>query len=108
MSIRFTFAIAALAIGTAPAFAASDPVTAEIAVADLDLSNPQDQARLDRRVESAARQICHSGLRASAARAGELRCIETVLASAKPQVEMALANARKEVRIANIRVSQDG
>jgi UrcA family protein len=108
IAVRISLSLLALAASLSPAVAASrEDVTAEVNVADLNLANAEDQARLDSRVKSAAHKICSSGFRVTAAvRAAELRCIETALASVKPQVELAVAKAGKTVRIAVVQSAQ--
>ena len=46
----------ALAASAAPASAKT--VSVDVAYADLDLTSPQGQSALDRRIDTAARQIC--------------------------------------------------
>lgn len=80
---------AALATVLAPTAAVATPhdtILVEVDVSDLDLANPADQDRADRRVTAAARSICEtSGRRSLEVRAAEAACIEQAIASVRPQ-----------------------
>jgi UrcA family protein len=80
---------AALATVLAPTAAMANPhdtILIEVDVRDLDLSNPADQERADRRVANAARSLCQtSGRRSLEVRAAETACIEQAIASVRPQ-----------------------
>jgi UrcA family protein len=105
-SVRISFALACLAT---PALAeVRDNTTIGVDASDLDLTTIKGQARLDNRVKAAARSICHSGLRSSSAWVAEKRCMETAMASAQPQVDLAIANANSSVRTAAISVAKVG
>jgi UrcA family protein len=68
---------------------------------DLNLATAGGQRRLDRRIESAARTICGSYDRLDLhARTAFDECRAGVLASAKPQVEIAIAKARQSTAVA--------
>ena len=47
-----------LALAASAAPAAAKTVSVDVAYADLDLTSPQGQSALDRRIDSAARHIC--------------------------------------------------
>lgn len=83
----------------APALAADAP-TAEVRIADLDLSTARDQQRLETRVKSAARTLCHTGIGGTAERARETQCIADALAAAKPQADRAIARAAGGTQLA--------
>lgn len=103
MNVRLMLASLALTCTTAPALAAQqDRVSVEVGVEDLDLSTARDQNRLDARIHSAARKICRSGSVGTAARMIEASCIKATLANAKPQVEVAIANSQRPIRIATV------
>lgn len=73
---------------TAPAHAATfdDTVRRQtVGYADLDLSNAQGRAALDRRIVHAARAVCLSGGHDLARRAAETRCIRDAVDHARPQ-----------------------
>lgn len=80
---------AALATVLAPAAAIATPhdtILVEVDVRDLDLTNPADQDRADRRIANAARSMCQaSGRRSLEVRAAETACIEQAIASVRPQ-----------------------
>jgi len=54
-----TLALAA-ALATVPAAAFAAPPSVAVKVADLDLSTPQGQAKLDKRIDRAAKAVCTS------------------------------------------------
>lgn len=89
-----TFALATAALGlaltSAPAFAGSDMVkTTTISTAGLDLSSPEGQKMLDRRVKSAAREVCGITSVSTGSRLKSLNarsCYQKAIASAKQQV----------------------
>ena len=54
-----TLALAA-ALATVPAAAFAAPPSVAVKVADLDLSTPQGQAKLDKRIDRAAKEVCTS------------------------------------------------
>ncbi|WP_083734287.1 UrcA family protein [Sphingopyxis sp. KK2] len=86
-----------------PAFAAEAP-TAEVRIADLDLSTAQGQQRLEIRVKSAARDLCVTGERGVAAMTRQSQCIADVMASAKPQADRAIARAEGGTQLALLMV----
>jgi UrcA family protein len=100
---------ASLALAAAvPAAAADRDDSAQVRIDDLDLANPSDQQRLDRRVSAAARRICATGARNLAAITAENRCIALALESAAPQAERAIALARSNRRLAQIDLAVSG
>jgi UrcA family protein len=101
MYIRSTLALFALALTAAPIAAqANEEVAVKIGVNDLNLATQRDQNRLKTRVNSAARKVCDTGLRGTAVMHQEAKCVKAALASAQPQVELAIANSQGAVRIA--------
>lgn len=65
-------------------------VSAEIPFGDLNLRSDKGAATLDRRVEAEVRNLC----RAATTSRERSRCQATVLASARPQVDKLVADAR--------------
>lgn len=65
---------------TAPAIASDtqDRVQTIVRTSDLDMSNASDRARLDRRVTSAARTLCASGMRGLAAAKEVQQCVASI------------------------------
>lgn len=109
MFTRLACALLVSAAVAAPAIAqTSDPVTARIEVADLDLAKSKDRVRLSNRIRSAAQEICRFGTSGLAALAFERQCVETALASASPQVGLAIAKASSAVQIAAVTPSRGG
>ncbi|MBV7265568.1 UrcA family protein [Erythrobacter ani] len=98
-----TFAIAAASfslIATAtPAFAGSDGGTTQtISTAGLDLSTPEGQDMLDRRIDQLARQVCgvgetRTGTRIPSAKSRD--CYEKALVSAQRQVAAMIESQRR-------------
>lgn len=85
-----TAASIALVATAAPAIAGPlDAPTQKVSFADLDLSTPEGQAALDRRIDAAARDVCHlddmrTGTRLKAQE--RKRCYAKARASAENQV----------------------
>ena len=68
--------------------------TAVVSYADLDLSSSAGLATLNGRISRAASSICtESGRKDLSRQLGEGRCFRTAIASAKTQVERAVADA---------------
>lgn len=66
---------------------------AVVSYADLDLTGSAGHARLNRRVESAAKQLCHgTDFQPLAGMIRRERCFEAAMASAAPQVAKAITN----------------
>jgi UrcA family protein len=89
-------AAAALTAGTValatPVHAAPAEDSVTVSIGDLDMSNPSDQARFDRRVRGAARQICGSQQLQPIQMARQVSsCQAEVVANAKADVEIARA-----------------
>jgi UrcA family protein len=98
-------AAAALAAGTvaltAPAHAAQSEDSVTIAVGDLDLSNPSDTARFERRVRTAARGICGTHQIQPVNMARQVTaCQAEVVSNAKADAELALAKSGGPFRLA--------
>lgn len=98
-----TLTLALSLTAAAPALAAEAP-TAEVRIADLDLSTAQGQQRLETRVKSAARDLCSTGERGVAAMTRQSECIADVMASAKPQADRAIARAEGRTQLALLMV----
>ena len=94
------FAIAAAAVGLAvtatPALAGNSIVkTVEVTAVGLDLSTPEGQRILDKRVEAAAREVCGVETISTGTRIKSLNersCYRKALAGAKRQVATAVAD----------------
>ena len=104
---RSLFAIAAAAV-TAGAVALAAPANAApvedavtIAVGDLDLSNPADVVRFDRRVQSAARSICGTPQFQPLDLSRQVTaCQAQIVANAKAEAQVALAGKAGAIRLA--------
>ncbi|HEX8240233.1 MAG TPA: UrcA family protein [Allosphingosinicella sp.] len=104
---RMLSAIAALAVtaGTltlaAPAYAGPREEALSISIEGLNPANPADVAQIDRKVRTAARNLCGSdliqpvGMRAKAA-----ACEEAVVADARSAVRLAAARQATPFRLA--------
>jgi UrcA family protein len=79
---------AALVAAVAPVAATAgqrETTTVAVDVSDLNLSNPADRVRAERRVSAAVRSMCAtSGARSIATRQTEAACREQALASIRP------------------------
>lgn len=96
-----TVATAALALAftTSPALATSGEVhTKDVEFADLNLSSSEGQARLERRIESAARSVCsvHENRTGTRLRSPELStCLANARASGKKQMATIVSDQRR-------------
>jgi UrcA family protein len=103
--VRLTLIAAAAALCAGSAQAAPAPgrqfVSATVSYRTLDLATPSGQAVLDRRIERTARRLCRGWQHPSAATiAAESRCRREAIASARPQRDLAIANAKQRQRLA--------
>lgn len=105
-TVMIAAALAALATPalTTPAIAADRSIT--VTSSDLDLTQSADRAKLDGRIETAARMICETGARDAAALKAERECQADAIANATAQKNLAVAKAR-DVRLAAITVDPD-
>lgn len=89
-TLAIATATLALALTSGPVLAQSaDPVIAQVEFADLNLSTPEGQARLETRIESAVRDVCSGHLSSSASRirpASYYESLADARASTKAQV----------------------
>jgi len=89
----------ALAFTASPALASSDEVhTKMVDYADLNLSSPEGQERLERRIESAARSVCsvYENRIGTRLRSPELdACLANARAGAKKQVATIMSDQRR-------------
>ena len=99
-AITIKLAIAASALALAPALSAAegDQRSAKVSYIDLDLATPEGVAELDRRIDSAAREICAvdgvtTGTRIRSRGARE--CYET----AKNQLDRHFAQIKRETNL---------
>lgn len=106
MRLRLTFA-AALACGLMlPVAATAAPMNEtrfveDVSHDDLDLTSPEDAARLDERVRNRVRQLCQNGGRDSVSLRLERECRVSAMADAGHKVRVAIANAKVDrVRLA--------
>ncbi|MHA7818286.1 MAG: UrcA family protein [Erythrobacter sp.] len=96
---------AAAALIALPATASASTVEAKdfsvsVKHRDLDLSTSEGASRLDERVRTRIRQMCQTGGRDSDSRRLESECRESALAATMPQIDLAIAEARAERRLA--------
>jgi len=98
MAIRFASLALAAALVSAPAFAApaADGMSRSVHFADLDLSTDAGAAALHNRVRYAARMVCGGDVdQRDLTRVNVVEaCRKVAMASAEPQVQLALAGAR--------------
>ncbi|WP_454886883.1 UrcA family protein [Sphingomonas oryzagri] len=114
MAIRFTaFALAAAVFASAPALAAAaDGMSATVRFADLDLATDAGVATLHARVARAARSVCGGDVdqRDLSLMNSVAACRQVAMASAEPQVQLAMASARGDRQLAanDIKVAAHG
>jgi UrcA family protein len=102
---KLTLAAAVLAATATPAFAENsgddtvvtgdrqDAVSIKVYYSDLNLASDKGVQRLERRVRSAARQICiTSGVKPLGIWALENQCFEGAMSGAEPQIAEAVRN----------------
>ena len=77
---------------------------AEIAVSykDLNLTSAEDRTRLDRRLDSAARAVCHVGSTFDdlSSKAVASRCHDVALDDARQKAQIVVAQARSSLEVA--------
>lgn len=85
-----------------PAFAQAEPMTAEIEIADLDLSSDRGQARFQRRVVIASRQICgEENIRDFRLHQSASACANEVRADASQKLQVAMSkDGVKRIQVA--------
>jgi UrcA family protein len=84
-SIITATALTAAAFAPVAATAGQNDSSRTINVSDLDLSNPADRVRAERRITAAVRSLCEgNGARSVAARTAEAACREQAMASVRP------------------------
>lgn len=98
--------VAATGVGLAcaaavPAAAQTEPRSVKVAFGDLDMNNPKDQARLDRRIGNAAGFVCGSPYVRELSLARKVdECRTDAIARAKTAVVEVLAARGESVRVA--------
>jgi UrcA family protein len=111
MAIRFASLALVAALVSAPAFSApaADGMSRSVRFGDLDLSTDAGAAALHARIQYAAQMVCGGEIdqRDLPALGAARACRQIAMASAEPQVQMALADARDGRQLAanDIKVS---
>ena len=100
MTRTLILALSFAAAVVVPTAAQAEDASAEVRIDDLDLANATDRERLEVRLESAARRLCHSGRRGLAESAHRSACVSEALAGTGPQAERAIARAQNGSRLA--------
>lgn len=88
-------ALLGLALTAAPAFA-EEPVKIQVTYKDLDLTTPEGQRTLDRRLDNAAREACGYGQHVTGSRLPDARasaCYKQARANAKDVMAVAIDKA---------------
>jgi UrcA family protein len=106
MLVRLLSTLGALA-ATAATLAIATPVSAQeevrsatVSFAGLDLAKPADAARLDRRLQAAARQVCGPNEDADIrAHRDRVACEKTALSRGRADVQLALRGSGTEVAL---------
>lgn len=98
-TLTMATATLALAITASPALANDQGIaTKEVGYADLNLNSPEGQARLERRIESAARSVCsvHENRTGTRLRSPKLdTCLASARASGKKQMATIMSDQRR-------------
>lgn len=102
MLARNMTAIASAILLASPAFADGEFVSAKIMISDLDLSSKSGQARFDRRVRHATRQVCGSeSFRDLRFRDSFIDCSAEVRTQASQKLELARSSrGSTEIQVA--------
>ena len=100
MMTRTLILALSLTVATVPAAAHAEDKAATVRIDDLNLSRATDRDRLDVRLKSAARSVCTTGLRGTAANGRQTACIAAALAKAEPQAAHAIAEAQHDTQLA--------
>jgi|TARA_R100000049_G_C1954986_1_gene107637 UrcA family protein len=85
---------ALFAAALVPANASAHSRSIEIDTGNFDLSTQAGRDMLDARIDSAVRNVCRSGQRGVAARLEMQACAADIRSAVKPQIELAMADAR--------------
>lgn len=91
-----------LAIVAAPASAATyEKFASEVRYGDLNLTTDEGVAQLQRRISNSARKACgHADGRDLTASQAAAACRQAAISAAAPKVELAVANARNDQKLA--------
>ena len=76
--------------------AAAQTISVDVSYADLDLTSPQGQAVLDRRIHSAAREICGGNEQRTGSRIVMNTKMRTCIAEVKAKAATQVAAAKRE------------
>ena len=101
MSKHFTFlAVAAVSlIGSSPVLA--NPTDVNVTYKDLNLASTEDRAKLDRRLDDAAKDICSAhGTNDLAHQEAARRCRNIVLSDAREKAQVVVAQAKSSQQVA--------
>jgi UrcA family protein len=96
MTRTFT-AAAAAALATVATFAATSSARAEtttVQIGDLDLSTAEGQAKLESRIDRAARRVCKDAVTGSRVAAIDAECVKNAKASIEKQLTARSATSR--------------
>lgn len=105
MMTRTLILALSLAAAAVPTAAQAEDKAAAVRVDDLNLSRAADRAQLDTRLKSAARSVCHTGLRGTAENSRRAACVSAALAQAEPQAQRAIARPQGGTQLALLMVS---
>lgn len=98
ITIKLAIAASALALATTASAAETEQRTGRVVYADLDLSTAEGVAELDRRIASAAREVCEANRQTTGTRmrSREAReCVET----AKNQLDRHFAQIKRDANL---------
>lgn len=85
-----------LALAALATPAAAQTISIDVSYADLDLTSPQGQAALDRRIDSAAREICGGEEQRTGTRIVMNTKVRTCIAEVKAKAAIQVAAAKRE------------
>ncbi|OYX65582.1 MAG: hypothetical protein B7Y88_07980 [Sphingomonadales bacterium 32-64-17] len=99
-AITIKLAIAASALALAPTVSAAegDQRSTRVAYADLDLASAEGMAELDRRIDTAAREVCNADQQATGTRI-ESRSARQCVETAKTQLDRHFAQIKRNANL---------
>ena len=97
-TIKFAIAASVLALAPAISAAETDQRSSQVAYADLDLSTPEGLAELDRRIDTAAREVCDADQLTTGTRLSS-RAARDCVRTAKSEIDRRFAVIKRNANL---------
>tara|TARA_A100001391_G_scaffold136353_2_gene95054 strand:- start:19212 stop:19523 length:312 start_codon:yes stop_codon:yes gene_type:complete len=97
-TIKLAIAASALALAPAVSAAEADQNSVRVTYTDLDLTTPEGEAELDRRIDSAAREVCQANRVTTGSRILS-REARTCVRTAKSQLNRHFAQIKRDANL---------